>query len=283
MIANFLFLTISIFFRPRSEFNALFIKHLPEFATLLEDQIKYPHGLIKQRLRFMDPTLLISSIVGLILVSIIASAISYSRQQAMARRQKKIKRHKDQSNEILGLVHILTNVDESYELLQLLQQQVVAELSSAVELASDEPGVVSLLATEAARLKKFKAKERDNEVRSYCSSDTELNQTRAGLGKIGKMIDIFYNRHDISKVRKEELQSHIKQLTLNIEVNSNINQANDSAEQNDVVMFQLYIKQALKILQKTSIDFEDKNKRIKELSDILKESKSTNKTVAIPC
>lgn len=229
----------------------------------------------------MDSTVIISAFAGLIIISIMISAISYSRQQALAKRKKLFKKHQSQATEILSVVHMLANIDEKYDLLLLLQKQVVAELLSAVDLFPDESNMNSLLQSETARLAMFKEKKRDEEVRDYCTSDTELNQTRTQLGVANKIIDIFFNRHDISKAKKEELQTHIKHLTLNVEVNSNLHQANKYVEQNDVVMFQIYVKQAMKVLKKTSIEFDNKNARIKQLSDTLKESKSTNKAIAI--
>ena len=126
----------------------------------------------------MSSTLIISVIVGMILISILISAVSYTRQQAMAKRKARIKKHRDKTNEMIGFVHILANMDEEYDLITLIQHQVIAELKAAVDLLRDDISLTNFLETEKRRLKKFQAKERDNEVRPYCSSDAELNQTR---------------------------------------------------------------------------------------------------------
>lgn len=227
----------------------------------------------------MSSTLIVSVIAGLIVLSIIVSAISYNRQQVLAKRKRKLQKHKDNATEMLNYAHVLSMVDEKYTLLKLVQGQAVTELKCAYDLMPEEQSLKRSYHREKNILEGYQNNQREHSVQKHLNSNTELNNAKQQLLKLKKFLDILQNQQSLSKSKASDLNTYISHLMLELEVNSHIYQARQFGEQKDMVMYQLHIKQARDILKKSSLEIKNKNERIKQLTDVLNEVKKTNKVV----
>lgn len=225
----------------------------------------------------MNSTLIISLIAATIVISMVASGISYSRQQAMKKRQLRISKLRQQADELLSYTSLLLKVDERFDLIVQLQSLAVSCLQGAKQIAPEDPLICNHLQAQEIKLQTFKNGERDNEVSCYVSSDTELSQAQAQLGQISKLIDIYRNKGLISSANGQALQNQLQTIKVELNINSNLYQADCFAEEGDMTMYQMHIKQALDLLKKTNIDSDTKNDRIRQLSALLSEAKRTNR------
>ena len=105
------------------------------------------------------------------------------------------------------------------------------------------------------------------------TSDIELNQALSQLSQVSRLLDIYRNKGSLTAAKCQELQTHLQQLKVELNINSNLYQADSFAESGDMTMYQMHIKQALDILKKSNIEGEAKNSRIRELSALLAEAK----------
>ncbi len=225
----------------------------------------------------MSSTLIIGLIAGIIVISLVASGISYSRQQAMKRRKTQIAKLRQQADEALAFITLLLKIDEKYIVILQLQSLAVSSLKKAFELAPEDPLITNNLAIQQDRLNSYKAGQRSNKVKCYMRNDTELGQAQSQLGQIGKLIDIFRNKGLIPSANATTLHEHLQHLKEELNINSNLYQADCFAEDGDLTMYQMHIKQALDSIKRSSLDNDTKNKRIKELSDVLSEIRRTNR------
>lgn len=228
----------------------------------------------------MSVSMIISVISVLIVFSMIVSGVSYSRQQAMEKRQRQISKYRQQADEILGHIQLLLKVDPEYNLIIQLQNLAVNTLQSAYNLAPQDQITNDNLKNQKHRLQEFKDGQRDHEVHDYIETSTELSQSQLQLGQIDKLLDIYRNRGALSFQKSNEFKDHLKKIKLNLTVNSHIHQAKCCGENNDILMYQMHIKQAREVLKKSHLEENVKNKRIKKLTEILNEVKKTNKIVS---
>ena len=230
----------------------------------------------------MPTTFIIAVIAVLIIGSFVVSAISYSRQQALKKKKQMVKRYQQQADEALSYISLLLRVDEHYDLISQLQILVVNALTSAVRLNPDDKQLQSHLNTQSIKLNEYRDKQRHNEVCCWVTSDSELASLQSQIGQINKLLDLYRNKGDLNFARHQELQSQVHKLQQDLSINSYLYQADCFAEQNDITPYQLYIKQAIQTLKKSSIDAKLKNNRIKELSDRIQAVKTTGKANVLP-
>ena len=209
----------------------------------------------------------------------IVSGISYSRQQAMAKLQKKISQYRQQVDEALEHIALLLRIDPDYQLLTQLQTLIVRTLQLANNLSPQDQIISDNLSIQKQRLIEFKENKRDIPVIEFLETETELNQLKLQIGQISKQLNIYRNRGELSIDKINTFNTHLKELTLELTINSHMNQARKCGERNDIAMYQMHIKQAREVVKKSAIEESEKNKRIKELTDILNEVKKTNKVV----
>ncbi len=225
----------------------------------------------------MNSTLVISLIASIIVLSLVASGVSYSRQQAMKKRKRRITMLRQQADELLSYTSLLLKIDESYELITQIQSLAVNSLNAAHQLAPDDPLILSHLNIQETKLLDIKGGQRGNSVACYVTSDIELTQAQSQIGQISKLLDIYRNKGALTAAKCQELQIHLQTLKVELNINSNLYQADSFAEEGDMTMYQMHIKQALDLLKKASIDNDKKNARIRELSTLLTEAKRTNR------
>jgi len=228
----------------------------------------------------MPDTLIISVISLIIFLSMIFSGISYTRQQAMKKRKAQINKFRQQSDEVLTHIDLLQKIDEKYELLCTLQTVSVNNLTAATRLAPNDELLTHNLQTQKNLFQLFKSEKRNYEVTCYTTGDNELNQSLGQLGQLGKLLDIYKNKNNLSFSKHQELQNHLQTLNVNLTINSHLYQADCFAEKGNPTMYQMHIKQALEVLKKSTIEPKRKNKGIKQLSERYNEVKRTNKIEA---
>ena len=93
----------------------------------------------------MNSTSIISIIALVVVFSLIASGVSYSRQQAMKKRKLRISKLKQQSDELLGCTSLLLKIDEEYKLVSEIQSLSVTALKAAHQLAPDDQFILNQL------------------------------------------------------------------------------------------------------------------------------------------
>jgi len=227
----------------------------------------------------MSASLVISIIVALLIFSLVFSAISYNRQLAIKRRQAKIRKCRQQADENLGLQYLLLKIDPEFPLILLLQKHIIHDLQAAHNLSPQDPALASHLNKQKNLMTRYQAGERNCDIQTHVTTDAELSQAQFQLTQISKMVEIHQNRGELQLHTCRELVDYIKNLKLNLDINTHMHQARRYGENNDISMYQMHIKLARDVLKKSPLDIDNKTERIKELSEILKEVKRTNKVV----
>ena len=225
----------------------------------------------------MPSTIIIAVIAVLIIGSFVFSGISYSRQQALKKRKYLVKQFQQQADEAQSHISLLLRIDKDYDLIFKLQSLVVNALSSAFALNSENPVLKNNLSTQKMKLNDYKENQRNNDITCWVTSDNELSSTQTQLSQINKLLDLYRNRGALNPSAHQELQSHVQTLLQTLSTNTYLYQADIYAEQNNITSYQLYIKQAIQVIKKSTIETNQKNQKIKELSDRIHEIKRTGK------
>ena len=225
----------------------------------------------------MPSTFTLGMITLIIIGSFVVSGYSYVRQQALKKRKQMVRKLQLQADEALAFQELLLRIDASYDLLVPLQSIVVNALTMARKVSPDETLLTHNLKVQSGRLADYKNGKRDNAVLCWCGSDAELAQAQTQLGLIHKQLDLYRNRGDLSIAQHQHLQSHLRKLQLDLAANTYLYQADNYAEQDNMTSYQLYIKQAIQVIKKSDTPSDQKNIRIKELSECINEAKRTGK------
>lgn len=207
----------------------------------------------------------------------IVSGMSYSRLQAMEKIQKKTSSYRQQVDEILEHIALLLKIDPEYQLITQLQTLALNMLQLANNLSPQNIIISDNLRIQRQKLKYFKENTRDNQIIEFLESETELNQIKSQLGRIGKILDIYCNKGELSMDKSTTFHAHLKKINLELTINSHMNQAKKCGEENNVSMYKMHITQAREVIKKSALEENDKNRRIKELTAILNNVKRTNK------
>jgi len=230
----------------------------------------------------MSISLIAGFILLLIVGSLIVSSISYNRQKVIAQQRKEVARYTKTADELSGYCNFLLKVDPNYEILILLQRQLLGALEQILERVPDDNNIRQRAETEKLRFQQFKQRQRANDLEPIMISDEELSDTKRSLAAIAKHLDLSTNAGAMSPAAHQKLIIQLKNLGLLIEVESHQHQAQLYADNGDVVLFQSHLKQARDALHKAPIDSDKKNLRIRQLTEALTETKRTNKIVQLP-
>lgn len=218
----------------------------------------------------MSATVIILSVVILLIASLALSAFTYTRQQALAKRRTKVMFYKQQADEMLGYLALLLTLDPDYELILLLQKRVVFMLKNAADLVPQDEHLRSTLRKHQQHLVRYEQHQRDNKLTPYLLNDAELNLAQSQLAQMSKLLDMFCAQALITHEDIERHKQHVRELRLNLEICSHLEQANRYADTKDFVMYQMHVKHARDALRKSSIELSGKDKKIDHLSEALR-------------
>ena len=178
----------------------------------------------------MPVSTIITAITILILLSLIISGISYSRQQAMAKLRIKISQYRQQSDELLGHIALLLKVDPQYQLITQLQVIAVNTLKLANSLSPTDQIISDNLRIQNQRLSELKEKKREEPAVEFFETETELNQLKSQIAQISKLLEIYRNRGELSIDKSNTYNAHLKKISFELTVNSHMNQARKCGE-----------------------------------------------------
>ena len=152
----------------------------------------------------MPSTFIIALIAALIIGSFIVSAISYSRQQALKKKNQMVKRYQQQADEALSYIGLLLRLDKNYDLVTQLQILVVNALTSALRLTPENKQLKNHLNTQHIKLTEFKSKQRPYEVNCWVTSDSELASLQSQISQLNKLLDLYRNKGDLNFTKHQE-------------------------------------------------------------------------------
>lgn len=230
----------------------------------------------------MSISLIAGVIILLVICSLIVSSISYSRQKAIAQRRKEIARYKQTIEELSEYRNFLLKVDPDYDILTLLQKQLLHAVEQILDRVPDDQQMQRRTDVENALLQQIMQQQRNKPLAQVMESDEELSQAKKNLSSIAKHLDLSRNSGTLSPASHQNFTVHIKNIGLLIDVESHQHQAQLFAEQGDVVLYLTHLKQARDALRKAPIESEEKNHRIRQLTEVLNETKRTNKITPLP-
>ncbi len=224
----------------------------------------------------MSSQLVIGIVLLLIIASLGVSAVTYARQQALAKRQSRVRYLKQQADELLAARATLLNIDPDYELITLLQRRALHFYRQACELIPLDKSLQSTLQTQSLLLAQLERQQRDNEVVLALTRNEELNQALYQLTQLPRLLEQLARQAVLTHADSERLQAHLRQLRFDLEINSLLEQANQLAEKGDHVMYQVRVKQVREILKKTSLPINNLDERVNALSEALIKAKESH-------
>lgn len=230
----------------------------------------------------MSITVISSLIILVILTALIVSSISYHRQKTIAQQRKDIARLKKTAAELIPYRDFIAMADPEYELLCLLQKQIVVALAGVLEIVPSDEEIRAQVASENKTLKQYLEGIRQGAINQIMTSEDELKVAKQTLARLSKHLDISRNAGTLSAAQHQRLLRRTQALSALIEVASHEHQAQQCADKGDIVLYQTHLKQARDALKKSPVEDEEKNARIKALTETLNEVKRTNQIVALP-
>jgi len=226
----------------------------------------------------MTTVIIFSLLGGLLLLSIILSAMAHSRQQALSLKKSQLNQLTRRTQDLQETLNTLLQIDSSYELILILHQQILFLINKKLTLQPDDETTKNYLEQQKLVNTHYRKQKRENDINKAMPSDEAINLANFQLLQVSKLLQRLNQKKKLSPAKYSELISHIQRLKLDIEVESHVAQANSYFDNNDTVMMQSHLKQARESLRTFPIDFPEKAQLIRELSERIK---SINKTKTI--
>lgn len=203
-------------------------------------------------------------------ISIVISTVAYRKQQAIFKlksQTRQIKRKIEEFSEILGT---LLRTDPSFELVTVIQQQIVSLYEKLAGIDPNDNNHQHHLDLERLKQTQFKSGKRQQPISQALETDTEIESVNIHINTLTHFINSAYKKGRISQSKFTDLVHHLQKLRLDIEVASHTLQANKYLENNDRVLAQSHLKQAKEALRSSSLEFPEKTQQIRELTEHIK-------------
>lgn len=227
----------------------------------------------------MSLAFIAATIIALIVISLVVSSISYTRQKALEERQKQLHALKREIAELSGHQDLILSVDEHYEIALFLQKQLLKLLTQAQDIAPADADLSLMLASETQKFEALSNEKRTATVSLVKQSDEALRGTKLELAKVSKSLDIYTNKGLLSASNNRAFKERIKRIQLDVDVSSHMAQAETYGERKDIALHLNHLKQARNALSKSPLNFAGKNEQIKTLSAQITEVQRTNQVV----
>jgi len=203
----------------------------------------------------------------LMIASLVISGVVYTRQQALAQRESQTKHLKQNFQETEHIFNFIMKVDDQPDIAIALHNQLLDLAHQLLKINKKSEEFQSLfgrLKAQAAELKEGTLKPRGEQT---VANDTMLQKNSTLLNATGQRLSRLKVRGLLPVAQYEEHLSHLKKLVFTIEYDSHMAMADKQIEDNNIVKAIDHLKHARDTLKKTRADIEDKNGKIKTLSD----------------
>ena len=224
----------------------------------------------------MTTVIIFSILGGLLLLSIILSSFAYKRQQALSLKKSRINQLSRNISDLEETLSTILKIDSSYELILILQQQLISLFEKKLNLEPDNQRTQQQLEQHKVNNTHYRNSERVDVINKAMESDEAINLANFQLIEVTKLLQKFKLGKKLSPAKYSELTNHIHRLKLDIEVESHIAQADRYSTSNDIVMTQSHLKQARESLRAFHGDFPEKSQLIRTLSEKIKGINQTN-------
>ncbi|MCP5161758.1 MAG: hypothetical protein H7A00_08820 [Hahellaceae bacterium] len=211
------------------------------------------------------------TILGTIFIaSAIFSGLAYRKQQALSFRKSQIRQIKSRIDSLKDNLSMLLRVDKEYQLIQLIQEQIILFSKKLTDLAPEDEALLRQLDEELKLADLFENKNRPNDIRQAMDNDQELSIANFQLVQAAKFLNKHKKQGRIPQGKYSELILHLQRLTLDVDVASHIAQADRYIAANDRIIAQSHLKQAKETLRTNPIDYPEKAELMKDLGDRIK-------------
>jgi len=227
----------------------------------------------------MTSVIIFSLLGGLLILSIILSAMAHSRQQALALQKSQLSQITRRTQDLQETLNTLLQIDKSYDLILIIHQQILSLITKKLSIEPDNEITKNHLEQQKTLNTAYRKQKRENDINKAMPSDEAINLANFQLLQVTKILQKLNRKKRLSPAKYSELLNHIQRLKLDIEVESHIAQANSYFENKDNVMMQSHLKQARESLRTFPSDFPEKSQLIRDLTDRVKQINKTKPTI----
>jgi hypothetical protein len=214
-------------------------------------------------------------ILAVLLVGgLIASGIMYSWQQAIAQREHRIRSLRQKYEELQGLFDLIFQADSEADIAVVLNQAMldIARQIRSVDSKNPETQLlVNQLSTRGTALNEGLLLPEGKRV---MTAEASLNSLLSGYASILQKLQRLKIRGLIATHQYDAFSTHLRNLTLETEVESHLASAEMRLANGDRLKAANHFRHARELLKKTNLEVENKNERIREISEKLKQAES---------
>lgn len=222
---------------------------------------------------------MILGVLAVLLVSgLIASGIMYSRQQALAHREQRIRALRQKFEELQALYDIIFNADSKPDISIVLNQGLIEIARDVRALDRSNAEAQTLLNNLTARGTALREGLLLPKGEHIMSSEAALSTLLSSYAAILQRLQRFKVRGTIAPHQYEEFSLYLRQMTLTTELDSHMATADAQLKDNDRLRAINHLKHCRELLKKTNLEIENKNERIKDISDRIKLAESAVET-----
>ena len=226
----------------------------------------------------MTTVIIFSLLGGLLILSIIISAMAHSRQQALSLKKSQLSQLTRRIQDLQETLNTLLQIDKSYDLILIIHQQILSLTNKKLTIEPDNEVTKNHLDQQKFTNTQYRNNKRENDINKAMPSDEAINLANFQLLQVTKLLQRLKQKNKLSPAKYSALLSHIQRLKLDVEVESHVAQANSYYDSKDTVMMQSHLTQARESLRSFPVEFPEKSQLIRELTERIKSIDKT-KTV----
>lgn len=224
--------------------------------------------------------MILGVLVVLLVSGLIASGIMYSRQQALADREQRIRALKQKFEELQALFDIIFTADSKPDISIVLNQgliEIARDIRALDRSNAEAQALLNSLTSRDTALREGMLLPKGQHI---MNSEAALSTLLSSYAAILQRLQRFKVRGSIAAHQYEEFSLYLRQMTLTTELDSHMANAETLLKDNDRLRAINHLKHCRELLKKTNLEIEDKNERIRELSDKIKFAESETEAEA---
>ena len=217
---------------------------------------------------------LLAILAALLVGGLIASGVVYARQQALVQRQQMLRSLRQKFDEQQNLYDLIFVADSEPDIAIVLNQNLLELARQIRALDSRNPETQALVQQLTSRGTALGEGLLLPKGERTVNSEAALASLLSGYAHVLQKLQRIKIRGQIAPHQYESFALHLRHLTLETEVESHLHSAETRLGIGDRSKAINHFVHARDLLKKTSLEVENRNERIREISDKLKLAES---------
>ncbi len=208
-------------------------------------------------------------LLGIIVVSLTASALAHYSQTKRIKKQKTLQRLRRSADHFAELAALLNKISSHKSMAAELIGMAINNYQRILQIEPDTEYASASLQNARELAQSLSRPSQPSSEDGLCNSDMEIYRTKSMLNDAEKIFRKILARGDLDQELFNEYHNELIWLYVQVEVDSLVQHGSRAKERKDKVKSLAYYQKALNVLKKSSVNDDRKQERIKLVGQLL--------------